>query len=57
MPTEHDEVWGVSVHVLCVKRAIEQLGITSTAIDVLFVLHGELKNQRLVLVGEGLELS
>ena len=51
---KHDEVGGISMHVFLVQVAREQLGVTTTAVDVLFVFHGELDDQRALLVGEGL---
>jgi hypothetical protein len=55
--TEHDEVGRISVHVLGIERAVEELGVSAAAVDVLFVLDCELKDEGLVLVGEGLELG
>ena len=55
--TEHDEVGRVSVHVLGVQAAVEDLGVAAAAVNVLLVLDGELEDQRLVAVGEGLELG
>ena len=57
MITEHDVIGRVSVHIFGIKRAVEELGIATTAVDVLLVLNGELQDQGLVLVGEGLELG
>ena len=45
------------MHVLGVQAAVEQLGIATAAVDVLLVLDGELEDQGLVAVREGLELS
>jgi len=45
------------VHIGGIEGAVEELGIATTAVNVLLVLDGELQDQRLVLVGEGLELG
>ena len=45
------------MHVLGVQAAVEDLGVAAAAVDVLLVLDGELEDQRLVAVGEGLELG
>ena len=45
------------MHVLGVQAAVEQLGVAAAAVNVLLVLDGELDNDRLVAVGEGLELG
>ena len=45
------------MHVLGIERAVEELGVSAAAVDVLFVLDCELKDEGLVLVGEGLELG
>lgn len=42
--TEHQQVWGFTVHVLLFQGAVEHLQVTTTAIDALFVLHGELNH-------------
>jgi hypothetical protein len=55
--TEHDEVRRLPVHVLGIEAAVEQFGVAAAAVDVLLVLDGELDDQRLVPVGEGLELG
>lgn len=43
------------MHVLLVEAAVKDLKVSTTTVDVLFVLHGELDDQRLVLVWEGRE--
>ena len=45
------------MHVCGIERAVEQFCIATAAVNVLFVLHCELQHQRLVGVGERLELS
>ena len=45
------------MHVLGIQAAVEQLGVAATAVNVLLVLDGELEDQRLVAVGERLELG
>ena len=45
------------MHILSIKGAIKKLGISATAVNVLLVLDGELEDQGLVLVREGLELG
>ena len=56
-PTEHDQVGRVSVHISGIERAVEQLSVSTTAVNVLLVFDCELEDQGLVLVGEGLELG
>lgn len=53
--TKHNFVGSFSVHVLLVKLAVEDLDVTTSTVNVLFVLHSKLDNQRLVLVAERLE--
>ncbi len=55
--TEHDVIGRVSVHIFGIEGAVEELGVAATAVNVLLVLDGELHDQGLVLVGEGLELG
>ena len=62
--TKHNIVRRISMHVLLVHATIKQLDISTSAVDVLLVLHRELDDQRLVLVGDrgvlgrnGVELS
>ena len=55
--TEHDVVWRISMHILAIEGAVKELGISTTAVNVLLVLDCELEDQGLVLVGEGLELG
>lgn len=55
--TEHDVVFGVSMHVCLVEVSGEQLDVASPAVDVLLVLHSELDHQGLSLVAEGLKAS
>ena len=45
------------MHVLGFQAAVEQLGVAAAAVNVLLVLDGELEDQRLFAVGEGLELG
>jgi hypothetical protein len=52
---EHDFVWRFAVHVLLVQFAVENLEVATSAVNVLFVLHRELDDKRLVFVGEGSE--
>ena len=56
-PTEHDQVGRVAVHISGIEGAVEQLCVSTTAVNVLLVFDGELEDQRLVLVGEWLELG
>lgn len=37
--TEHDFVWRFAVHVSLVQFAVENLEVSTTAIDVLFMFH------------------
>ena len=53
--TEHDFVGRFSVHVSLVKRAIEQFGVSTTAVNVLFMFDCELNNERFILSRHGLE--
>lgn len=53
--TKHDVVDRVSVHVLLVDVGGEQLNVAAAAVDALFMLHGELDDERLVLVVEVIE--
>ena len=55
--TKHDEVGRLSVHVLGIETAVEQLGVATSAVDVLLVLDGELDNDRLVAVRKWLEFG
>lgn len=45
---EHNIVRGITVHVGLVELAVKQLDVSTPAINVLLVLHGELNNQGLV---------
>ena len=45
------------MHVLAIEGAVKELGISTTAVNILLVLDCELEDQGLVLVGEGLELG
>ncbi len=45
------------MHIFGIEGAVEELGVPATAVNVLLVLDGELQDQGLVLVGEGLELG
>jgi len=45
------------VHVLGIQAAVEQLGVSATAVDVLLVLNSKLDDDWLILITEGLELS
>ena len=49
---KHNIVGRLSMHVLLVHTTIEELDISTSAVDVLLVLHRELDDQRLVLVGD-----
>ena len=55
--TKHDVVRRISMHIGLVQRAVEQLDVSTVAIDVLLVLHGELNHHRLVHIGEWFELG
>ena len=45
------------MHILAIEGTVKELGVSTTAVNVLLVLDCELKDQGLVLVGEGLELG
>merc|ERR1719322_1410711 len=51
---EHHVVRAVAVHISLVEGAVEELDVSAAAVDVLLVLDGELHDERLLLVGEGL---
>lgn len=53
--TKHNFVRSFAVHVLLIEFAVEHLDITTSAVNVLFVLDSELDNQRLILVAKWLE--
>lgn len=55
VPTEHDVVLGVSVHVSLVKGRGEHLDITAATVNFLLMFHSELDHQSLSLVAEGFE--
>merc|ERR1719370_1355771 len=44
------------MHVSLIQLAVEQLHVTTTAVNILLVLNSELDDKRLVHIGEGLEL-
>ncbi len=50
--TKHNIVRRLSMHVLLVHTTIKELDISTSAVNVLLVLHRELDDQRLVLVGD-----
>lgn len=54
---EHDLIRALSVHVLLVELAIKDLHISTSAVNVLLMLHRELYHQGLSLIAEGLELA
>eukprot|EP00123_Amoebidium_parasiticum_P006625 comp17537_c0_seq1/m.17095 comp17537_c0_seq1/g.17095 ORF comp17537_c0_seq1/g.17095 comp17537_c0_seq1/m.17095 type:complete len:403 (+) comp17537_c0_seq1:258-1466(+) len=54
---EHDRIRGVTVHLLLVEVLSEDLNVTTTAVNALLVLDGELDYEVLTLVAEGVELS
>ena len=54
--TEHDEVWRISMHVILSKATVENLGVTTTTVDILFVFYCELEDQGLFFATEWLEL-
>jgi hypothetical protein len=56
MITEHDLVWGFAVHLLGFQVAVEQLDVSTAAIDVLFVFDGVLNDEVFSLVAERSEL-
>lgn len=45
------------MHIILLQAAVKQFHVATTTVNVLFMLHSELKDKRLVLVAEGLELS
>lgn len=53
--TKHYVVDRISVHVLLVEVGGEQLNVAAATVDALLVLHGELDDERLVLVVEVIE--
>ena len=42
--TEHKKIGTVSMHVLLVKRAVENFDVSTTTVDVLFMFDGELND-------------
>lgn len=50
---EHNVVLGVSVKVLLIEVRGIELGIATSTVNVLLVLHRELQNQGLSLVADG----
>ena len=54
---KHDIVWGLAMHVLLVQCGGEDLGIATSAVNVLLMLHCELDNKGLVLVTELVKLG
>jgi hypothetical protein len=42
--TKHDKVWRVSMHIILLQTAVKQLDITTSTVNVLFMLDGELKD-------------
>lgn len=55
--TEHDFVRGVAVHLSWHKIAVEHLYVATAAVNVLLMLDGELDDQGLSLIAEGLEFA
>lgn len=55
--SKHNQVWSLTMHFLGVEVAVKQLDVTTAAVNVLFVLHGELEDQGLLLVREFWELG
>uniref|UniRef100_A0A2M4DHF4 Putative secreted protein n=1 Tax=Anopheles darlingi TaxID=43151 RepID=A0A2M4DHF4_ANODA len=55
--SEHEQVRRFTVQILLVYGAIEHLQVSATAVDVLLVLDRELHDERVILVGERLELG
>lgn len=53
--SEHKKIGALAMHVLLVQRTIEDFQVTATTIDVLFMFHRELDNQRFVFVAEWFE--
>ena len=51
---EHDVVLGVAIEACLVKTLGEDLEVATTAVNVLLMLHGELNDKILALVGKGL---
>lgn len=54
---EHNFVGGVAVHLCWLEFAVKDLNVATTAVDVLLMLDGELDDQGLSLIAEGLELA
>jgi hypothetical protein len=42
--TKHDKVWRISMHIILLQTAVKQLDITTSTVNVLFMLDGELKD-------------
>lgn len=51
---EHNSVCTVAMHIFLVEIAGEDLGVSSTAVNVLFVFHGELDNEGFAFIAERL---
>lgn len=49
---DHALVFGVAVKILLIQARREELEIATATVKVLFVLHSELEDERLVLVGK-----
>lgn len=54
---EHDFVGGVAVHLRWHEIAVKHLHVSTAAVNVLLVLDGELDDQGLTLIAEGLEFA
>lgn len=54
--TEHNLVRALAMHVLLFERAIEYLDVSTTAVNVLLMLDGELNNEGIILIAKWSEL-
>jgi hypothetical protein len=54
---KHDFIGGVAVHLSWHKITVENLHVATAAVNVLLVLDGELDDQGLSLIAEGLEFA
>lgn len=42
--TKHDKVWGVSMHIILLQAAVKKLHITTSTVNILFMLDSKLKD-------------
>lgn len=49
---KHDEIWSVTMKIFGLKTTIEDLKITTTTVNILFMFYRKLNNQWLVAVAE-----